>query len=331
MGIDVYSIVTERIIAQLESGTVAWRKPWASKPPANLISQRDYRGINQFLLGGMGFASQYWLTFNQASRLGGRVKAGAKSSPVVFWKIGEEREYVRKDGTRKTGKSILLRYSNVFNLEQTEGIAEKLGLDKQPARVPDIAECERIVNDMPQAPALEQSGAAWYRPSTDTVGMPARALFNSREGFYATYFHELTHSTGHASRLARPGIMEKHYFGDADYSREELIAEMGAAMLCAVTGIAPGVLDNSVAYVQNWIRVLKGDSKLLVQAASAAAKSADWIQGIKANPATETDSAPIADQEVDLIAAWGAAIGLAHSSGSKGATYARGVKNVPGR
>jgi antirestriction protein ArdC len=307
MRTDVYSIVTERIITQLQSGTVAWRKPWASKPPANLISQKDYRGINQFLLGGMGFASQYWLTFNQASKLGGRVKAGAKSSPVVFWKIGEEREYVRKDGTSKTGKSILLRYSNVFNLEQTEGIAEKLGLDKQPARVPDIAACERIVKDMPQAPALEQSGAAWYRPSTDTVGMPARALFNSPEGFYATYFHELTHSTGHASRLARPGIMEKHYFGDSDYSREELVAEMSAAMLCAVTGIAPAVLDNSVAYIQNWIRVLKGDSKLLVQAASAAAKSADWIQGIKASPAsatdTETDSAPIAEQEVDLVAA----------------------------
>ena len=105
--------------------------------------------------------------------------------------------------------------------------------------------------------------------------MPARELLASAEAYYATFFHELTHSTGHTSRVGRDGIMERHAFGDEDYSREELVAELGAAMLCGVTGISPAVLNNSAAYLANWIRVLKGDSKLLVSAASAAQKAAD--------------------------------------------------------
>ena len=117
--------------------------------------------------------------------------------------------------------------------------------------------------------------------------MPARELFAGPEAYYATLFHELTHSTGHASRLGRDGIMERHSFGDADYSREELIAEMGAAMLCGVTGISPAVLDNSAAYLANWIQVLKGDSKLLVSAASAAQKAADYIRGISQKSTSE--------------------------------------------
>ena len=278
---NVYEIVTSKIVAQLESGVVPWSKPWSAKPPANLISQKEYRGLNTFLLGSQGFASRYWLTFNQAKKLGGTVRKGEKSSLVIFWNIGEERTIVnRETGTERKSKPVLLRYYSVFNLTQTEGIAEKLGLEKQVPVVPSIADCEAIATGMPNPPAREQSDRAWYTPAADSVGMPARELFASPEAFYATLFHELTHSTGHASRLNRTGIMEKHSFGDEDYSREELVAEMGASMLAGICGISPAVLNNSAAYLATWIQVLKGDSKLLVQAASAAQKAADYIRGI---------------------------------------------------
>jgi antirestriction protein ArdC len=285
---NVYEIVTEKIIAQLESGVAPWCKPWSAKPPANLISQKEYRGLNTFLLGSQGYASRYWLTFTQANKLGGHVKKGEKSSLVVFWNIGDERTIVnRETGAERKSKPVLLRYYSVFNLTQTEGIAEKLGLDKQTPVAPSISDCEAIVAGMPNPPGREQSDRAWYKPPSDVVGMPARELFASPEAYYATLFHELTHSTGHTSRIGRDGIMERHSFGDADYSREELVAEMGAAMLCGVTGIAPTVIDNSAAYLANWIRVLKGDSKLLIQAASAAQKAADFIRGITTKSAGE--------------------------------------------
>ena len=175
---NVYEIVTSKIVAQLESGVVPWSKPWTSKPPANLISQKEYRGLNTFLLGSQGFASRYWLTFNQAKKLGGTVRKGEKSSLVVFWNIGEERTIVnRETGAERKSKPVLLRYYSVFNLTQTEGIAEKLGLEKQVPVVPSIADCEAIATGMPNPPAREQSDRAWYKPAADSVGMPARELF----------------------------------------------------------------------------------------------------------------------------------------------------------
>ncbi len=135
---------------------------------------------------------------------------------------------------------------------------------------------------MPNAPRREQSDRAWYRPSTDSVGMPSRDLFHSSEEYYSTLFHELTHSTGHASRVGREGIEQLNTFGSESYSKEELIAEMGAAMLCGVTGISPATIPNSAAYLQCWITRLRGDSKLLVSAASAAQKAADYIRNTSA-------------------------------------------------
>ena len=196
----------KKIVSQLESGVVPWRKPWTAKPPANLISQKEYRGLNTFLLGSQGFASRYWLTFNQAKKLGGTVRKGEKSSLVVFWNIGEERTVVnRETGTERKSKPVLLRYYSVFNLTQTEGIAEKLGLEKQVPVVPSIADCEAIAGGMPNPPAREQSDRAWYKPAADTVGMPARELFAGPEAYYATLFHELTHSTGHTVTIESHG------------------------------------------------------------------------------------------------------------------------------
>lgn len=275
----VYSIVTDQILKQLESGVAPWRKPWRTEPPCNLVSGKEYRGINPFLLAYQGYGSRYWITFNQAQKLGGHIRKGEKSSIVTFWNIGEEKIVRNAEGKERKSKPILLRYYNVFNVEQTEGIADKLGLGNASPRVPNIEACEAIVKGMHNAPVMQQDARAWYRPSNDTVGMPSKTLFHSSEEYYSTLFHELTHSTGHSSRVGREGIEDIAAFGTESYSKEELIAEMGAAMLCGVTGISPATIPNSAAYLRGWINKLRGDSKLIVAAASAAQKAADYIQG----------------------------------------------------
>ena len=118
----VYEIITARIVAELERGVVPWRRPWSAKLPVNLISQKEYRGLNVLTLGSQGYPSRFWLTFNQASKLGGRIRRGEHASPVIYWNIGEEREYTTREGETRVSKPFLLRYSNVFNLSQTEGI-----------------------------------------------------------------------------------------------------------------------------------------------------------------------------------------------------------------
>jgi antirestriction protein ArdC len=262
----VYSIVTAKIIEQLETGVAPWRKPWRAEAPCNLVTGKPYRGINPFLLAPQGYGSRYWLTFNQASRLGGHVRKGEKSSLVTFWNIGQEKIATSADGVQRKSKPILLRYYNVFNVEQTDGIADKLGLGNSGPRVADLDACERIVANMPNKPTMAQHMQASYRPSTDTVAMPSKTAFDSIENYYSTLFHELTHSTGHQSRVGREGIQHVESFGSESYSREELIAELGAAMLCGITGIIPATLTNSASYLQSWIKVLKGDSKLIVSA-----------------------------------------------------------------
>jgi len=280
----VYEIITARIIEQLERGVVPWRKPWRAELPMNLISGKPYRGVNVFLLASQGYASRYWLTFNQANKIGGHVKKGEHSTLVTFWHIGGEKERTASDGTVEKSRPFLLRYYNVFNLEQTEGIAEKLGLTGASPRVPSIETCERIVSEMPCRPRFESSNAAWYRPLTDTVGMPHKEQFESAETYYATLFHELAHSTGHPSRVGRDGIENVNSFASESYSKEELIAEMSSAFLCGVSGISPATLTSSASYLQSWISRLRGDSRLLVSAASAAQKTADYILGKQEQP-----------------------------------------------
>ena len=272
----IYQIVTEQIIEQLESGVAPWQKPWATQTPKNLVSGRAYHGINVFLLTSHGCGSPYWLTYKQASERGGHVRKGEHGSRVVFWKI-DKHETEAADGQTVARTSAILRYYTVFNVEQCEGVAAP-GPDKA---INPIEECEGIVAGMPNRPAITQDARAWYRPSTDTVGMPARNAFDSAEAYYSTLFHELTHSTGHPSRIGREGIEKLNTFGSETYSKEELIAEMGAAMLAGVAGIERKTLANSASYLKSWINVLKSDSRMVVFAASQAQKAADYIQGVR--------------------------------------------------
>jgi antirestriction protein ArdC len=291
---NVYEIITAEIVKQLESGVVPWRKPWTTQPPINLISQKPYQGINTFLLSAQNRRSRYWLTFNQATKLGGHVRQGEHSSMVVFWSVGKEKLNPK---TGKVSKPFMLRYYRVFNLSQTEGIAHKLGIMEASAKpVADIAACERIVAEMPNRPQIVDASAAWYRTSIDTVGIPTKATFHTSEGYYATIFHELGHASGHPSRIGREGIEKLNSFGSESYSREELIAEMTSAMLCGVTGISPAIVENSAAYLRSWLSVLRGDSKMLIGAASAAQKAADYIRGI-------SKSAEVSEVEAESVGA----------------------------
>jgi antirestriction protein ArdC len=281
----VYEIITNQILAELERGEVPWRKPWRTLPPANLISKKPYRGINMFLLGFAGYGSQYWLTFNQAKQLGGNIRRGEHGTKIVFWKFDTYETEI--DGEVEERKFAFLRYYTVFNLEQTEGLKALLEL---PPAFP-IESAESIVRGMPDPPAFEQDSRASYIPSLDAVTMPSRTAFDSQEEYYSTLFHELTHATGHAKRLGREGFDRAQQFGSESYSKEELIAEMGAAMLCGLAGIDQNTLANSAAYLKAWIARLRADSKMVISAASAAQKAADYIRGeSKGSPSISGDS-----------------------------------------
>jgi len=276
-----YQIVTDAIIKQLQNGVVPWRKPWTTQFPKSLRSLREYRGLNVLMLASQGYASPYWLTFNQAKALGGYVKQGEHSTLVTFWKRSPYKRHNEETGEDETRQGFLLRYYRVFNLCQTEEIAEKLGLSVTgDSRVPSIEACEQIVANMPLPPKREQSNAAWYRPLTDTIGMPHRSTFHSSEEYYSTLFHELAHSTGHKSRVGRE-IENVNAFASESYSKEELIAEMTSAFLCGVAGVSLATLSNSASYLQAWISRLRGDTRLVISAASQAQKAADCILGRK--------------------------------------------------
>jgi len=274
-----YEVITETIIEKLEQGTVSWHQPWSNEAAKNLISKREYRGINVFLLGVSRYANPYWLTFRQAKQLDGHVKKGERSTPVVFWKWLERERDNPDTGEIETVSTPLLRYYRVFNVEQCEGIpAEKVPTLENARDFRPIEEAERVVQEMPQRPIIQHEAAqAFYRPSADVVNMPAPKMFTGDEEYYSTLFHELTHATGHESRLKRLDTDKVAAFGGKDYSQEELVAEMGSAFLCGHCGIAERIIDNSAAYIKGWLRRLRNDKSLVVFAAAQAQKAVDFI------------------------------------------------------
>ena len=274
---NVYQIITGRIAGMLEEGTVPWKKPWKGSQftPKNLVSGKEYRGLNIFMLASAGFENPYWLTYKQSASRGGQVKKGEHGWPCIFWKPVQGRD--KETGEKKNFP--LLRYYTVFNVEQTEGFdypkVEIPNLDFTP-----IEQCESLVEKMQSPPGIEHGGGqAFYRPPADLVGMPKQERFNGEEEYYSTLFHELTHSTGHESRLNRKEVAKRTYFGSSDYSREELVAEMGAAFLCGHTGIENKILGNSAAYISSWLGKLKDDKTLVVRAGAQAQKASDYVLG----------------------------------------------------
>ena len=290
---DLYSEITRQITDMLDKGVVPWRSPILGQSkggyPKNLDSKKPYRGVNVFLLAftafAKGYGSAYWLTFNQAIAAGGSVKRGEKSSMVVFWKKYEVED--KQTGEKKD--ALVARYYRVFNCEQCDGIKPPDAVEFVPTDFKPIEEAEKIVKGYADGPAVEYGGTqAFYRPSTDTVQMPDATRFVSPDEFYGTVFHELSHSTGAKKRLDR-GLGETLMpFGSADYGKEELVAEMSAAYLCGHARIMPAVIQNQAAYISGWLGRLKEDKKLIIQAAAAGQRAADWIRGQRTWDANET-------------------------------------------
>lgn len=274
---DIYAEVTSRIMQQMESGVIPWRKPWiASGAAVSHATGKPYSLLNQMLLGRSG----EYATYAQIQKAGGYVKKGEKASMVVFWKWIEQED--EETGEKK--EIPFLRYYNVFHIDQCEGLTARhtKPLLTIPADQPETKAAEEVIYEYLGREGVhmthEQGDRAYYRPATDTVVLPIRKQFMSTAEYFSTAFHELVHSTGHKSRLDR--LDRVAAFGSEDYSKEELIAEIGAAALVNHTGLeTPDSFRNNAAYIQNWLQVLKDDKRFIVSAAGKAEKAVNLILG----------------------------------------------------
>ena len=302
----VYQAVTDRIIDAIKQGEVApWRKPWKGGGPVQIRNGRPYRGINIFLLALAGYSDPRWGTFKamkeaavakargegrtiieksvkrgkytkthyfevvdgQEVFFSGGVRKGEKSTSIILWKPVKKKS---KSGEEEDEGYLLLKSYLVFNAEQCDEMPELPGAREHEP----IETAERIANGF-VGPTVDFGGdRAFYSPTLDFVKIPIPENFDSAEAYYSTLYHELVHSTGHESRINR---LESTQFGSGPYAKEELVAEMGAAMLCGMAGIDN--LDQSASYVSGWLEKLESDPKLVVQAASLANKAADLILG----------------------------------------------------
>lgn len=292
----VYQIVTDRILEDLQKGQIPWRKPWTGVRDGaySRSTGKPYSLLNQMLLGKPG----EYATFKQIQEAGGKVRKGEKASMVVFWKMNKYQD--RNESGEVVEKTIpMLRYFNVFHIEsQTEGIEVKHNpADLKP--LDPIAAADLVINGYAEREHLDlrvqKDNRAYYAPAADMVVVPLLEQFSSPAEFYSTAFHELTHSTGHKNRLGRFQEGAKNAaFGSEDYSKEELVAEIGAAASLTRLGInTPASDKNTVAYIQSWIKVLKDDPRMIVSAASKAEKAVDLIFGdTNYNPEPEPDKGP---------------------------------------
>lgn len=308
---DIEQLVTDRILKLLDDGQLPpWERGWVTTPHGdtmNAIRQTPYRGINRWItmiaqmLG--GYDDHRYLTFLQAKELGGTVRKGEKATPIVYYErkpVKDDQEQANKGDTEtidlqedeggdeaKVRYRSILKYYSVFNVEQTDGC------NLQPLATPELADhspieaAEAIRAGMPNPPeivtTLHRNDPPHYVPSTDRILLPDMGRYDSPERWYSTLFHEMTHSTGHTSRLDRfrkekesatPGSIH-------DYAREELVAGMGAAMLAAIAGIEHSTIENAAAYIRHWQDQIAGDRALVLRAAALAQASTDYINPIR--------------------------------------------------
>lgn len=284
---DLYSEIATRIIEQLESGVIPWRKPWSGRPDGAIshATGRPYSLINQMILDRPG----EYLTFNQVKSEGGKIKKGAKARFVVFWKVYPKQQK-NDDGTpamNDDGEPVyvnlpVLRYFQVFHIDDIEGIAPKWAHNDAPSAAPDDA-AEAVFDGYVRRENIhfEQliSDEAYYSPARDLIHLPLREQFDSTAEYYSTAFHEATHSTGHVTRLNRfAGEDAVAAFGSESYSKEELTAEIGSAFILHTLNLeTPQSFKNSAAYIQSWLQALKNDKRMIIGAAARAEKAVKLI------------------------------------------------------
>lgn len=270
---NLYDEITRRIMEQLEQGIIPWQKPWIGNSSAiSRVTGKPYSLLNQMILGCPG----EYVTFRQCQQEGGKVRKGEKSSMVIFWKWIEQED--EESGEKKS--IPFLRYYNVFHIDQCEGLTARYAQEApaNPATADEAA--DRIINAYCSREGVkllhEEGDRAFYRPATDSITVPHMRQFSATAEYYSTVFHEMMHSTGHKSRLDR--LERVAAFGSEDYSKEELIAEIGAAALVNQAGLeTSSSFRNSTAYIQNWLSVLRNDKRFIVSAAGKAEKAVDLI------------------------------------------------------
>ena len=272
---DIYAAVTDRIIQQLEKGKIPWQKPWGGVEGGAIsgATGKPYSLLNQMLLSKPGV----YFTFNQIQKQGGNVRKGEKSQMVVFWKQIPVKEQNSQTGEIKETFVPMLRYYNVFHIDQCEGISYTAATQEKPRTDTDAESIIGAYLDRSGVELIQRiSDEAYYSPSRDCVVLPLTEQFGSMAEYYSTAFHELAHSTGHHSRLDR--LRATAHFGSESYSKEELVAEIAAAALMNHTSLeTKGTFRNSAAYIQNWLSALRNDKRLIVSASGAASKAFDYI------------------------------------------------------
>ncbi len=283
---NVYQRVTEQVLAELAKGTAPWRKPWQADfgLPKNLVSRKAYRGVNVLTLMtgalGGGYPSNWWLTYKQATDLDGHVNKGEHGLTVMFYKRVVEGEPAEdaEEAANDRWRSVLKTFT-VFNVGQCFG----LSIPETPRRQWDPVQTAEQIAEAANIPITYEGARAFYRPTADSITLPPRPAFATPEGFYGTLLHELVHATGHASRLARPyGV-----FGDAVYAWEELIAELGSAMLSVIVGVPAPDFPNMANYLAFWRTRMQGDAHAIAEAAAAAQKAVEWLLTIAGLPLPE--------------------------------------------
>lgn len=277
-----YDQLVRDLVAQMQLGNLVWRQPWFSRFPRNLHTGKDYQGLNVLLLSWAAdrrqFKSRWWTTEKQALKRGGQIKDEEKAAPS-FIIVGKWAYKNRKDerGAQRKSAYLMLRSYQVYNFEQTSGLEGLMPaehhLDFQP-----LARAEQIITQFEGGPQLmPNAGCAYYSPFFDIVGLPDRSQFRNESGYYATHFHELAHSTGHPTRLKRFSFLDAVSHSADRYAKEELVAEIGGALICAEAGIANETTKDAAAYLASWLKALSDDKKLLFWAAANAQRACNWI------------------------------------------------------
>lgn len=283
---NLYSTVTQQIVEAIEAGETTFDFPWHTVPglPKNLASDRSYRGINTLLLwligNARGYSTPYWATFRQWVELGHPVRKGEKSATIVFWKqLTPGGEPATADDESSNGsRPFVARAYHVFNAAQVDGYC--------PPSIPVLSESERnaaaetFFNRLPIT-VLHDQDCAFYRPSSDSVHLPPFERFGDANAYYATRGHESVHATGAPARLDRD---LSGRFGSEAYAMEELVAELGAAFLCADLGLSAEPRPDHAGYIASWLKVLKADNRAVFTAAGKAQAALDWLHAQQAAP-----------------------------------------------
>jgi antirestriction protein ArdC len=283
---DVYSRITSQIVVSLEQGVRPWVKPWITEHAAGRITQplrfncQPYSGINILSLWtnatAQGFAAPIWMTFRQAIELNAHVRKGEKGSLVVYANAITRAEHDENTGEDIEREIHYLKGYTVFNVEQIDGLPDHYYAKAAP-RLDPVARIERADNFFAAAKASIRHGGdrAYYAREFDYVQIPLFESFRDAESYYSTLGHELTHWTKHPSRLARD--FGRKQWGDEGYVQEELVAELGAAFLCAHLELAGDPRQENASYIANWLEVLRNDSRFIFKVAAHAQRAADYL------------------------------------------------------